>query len=352
MASSWNLFRIGRQRGTEDQLTEMLVWLSDAVPEVGKTLVQLAFGDVRDAEELELTTQHGIVGGRLDALPTSRDLALIVESKLGSTYGEGQIRRYLEWIEADFKSRPRLGLMTLTASEAPLLPDDVSYARAHGILVAARRWANLHSLLEPLVDEGASDQLASRLVREFLEMLSEEGLIPMQPLTTAETGATWADSWRIVRRYREFFHACKERIGEELGASPVSNSWSDRGDWFWQDYMFEDGVRVIVGLFCTDEFERIPAVAKTRSPLIWMAVQANHVEDWPHLKVALEANPPAGWSTGKRWHERPNFWRPLAPLLTAESFEEQREQLASAVAAARPWIDAAFASESRNAAES
>lgn len=353
MASSWNVFRIGRERGQEDQLTEMLVWLSDAVLDVGKALVSLAFpGNSADPEGLELTTQHGIAGGRLDALLTSPDVALIVESKLGTSYGEAQIRRYLEWLEANFKSRPHLGLMTLTAREAPWSVDDVAYAGARGITGSARRWEDLHNLLEPLVDESASGELASRLVREFLEMLAEEELIPMQPLTTTETGTAWADSWKIVRRYREFFHACKEPIGEALGASPVANSWSDRGDWFWQDYMFEDGVRVVVGLFCTDESEKTAVSTKTRTPLVWMAVQADQAENWPRVAAALEANPPADWTTGKRWYgERPSVWRPLAPLLTGESFEKQREQLASAVAGARPWIDAALASGLSNAAE-
>lgn len=80
-------------------------------------------------------------------------------------------------------------------------------------------------------------------------MLSDEGLVPLRPLDADELTTEWADSWRTVRRYRDFFHACKARIGDVLGAAPVSSSWSDRGDWFWQDYTLEDGVRVVVGLF-------------------------------------------------------------------------------------------------------
>ena len=37
-------------------------------------------------------------------------------------------------------------------------------------------------------------------------------------------------------RYRDFFHACKDAIGEELGAELISDAKSDRGYWFWQDY--------------------------------------------------------------------------------------------------------------------
>ena len=47
--SSPNLFLLGRRPGFEDQLTEMLVWLISAVPEVGGAIVQLAFADQDEA---------------------------------------------------------------------------------------------------------------------------------------------------------------------------------------------------------------------------------------------------------------------------------------------------------------
>ncbi len=173
-------------------------------------------------------------------------------------------------------------------------------------------------------------------------MLSEEGLVPVQPLTEHELGTTWADSWSVVRRYREFFHACKDPIGEALGASPLPNSWSDRGEWFWQDNAWTDGVRIAVGFFCTDEYERIPAAARTRTPLVWMAVKADRLMEWPQL-TGLDVGPPDGWSLGQRWNgDRPTIWRPLARLLTVRTFDEQREALASAIAAAHPWIRAAI----------
>ena len=65
-------------------------------------------------------------------------------------------------------------------------------------------------------------------------MLSKENLVPMQPLTGNELETAWSDSWRVISRYRDFFHACKEAIREALDASPASKS--DRGDWFWQDH--------------------------------------------------------------------------------------------------------------------
>ena len=147
--------------------------------------------------------------------------------------------------------RPYRGLLTLTAQEAAWPADDVAFAAAKGIVIAARRWADLHELLEPLTDAAAAAEggLAPQLVREFLEMLTDEGLVPVEPLRESELGTAWADSWDIIRRYRDFFVACRERIGESLGAAPIGPSRYGRGDAFWQDYRFDDGARLLVGLY-------------------------------------------------------------------------------------------------------
>lgn len=351
MARAWNLFLIGRNAGNEDQLTEMLVWLAESVPQVATALDRLAFGEGdRPSDGFELATQHWFAAGRLDALMTSPSSALIVESKLGSVYGADQIRRYLKWIEEEFPDRPLRGVMTLTAHEAPWSEDDLRFAKEREIVSAARRWADLHELLEPLTDAAAEDGLAAQLVREFLEMLADESLVPVQPLGDTELGTAWADSWRTVRRYRDFFDACKERISEALGAERVPTSRSDRGDWFWQDYVFPDNVRVVVGLFNTDENEKIPASQRTRAPILFLAPKIEHADDWPRVRKVLEDRRPDGWGLGNRWWgERPSIWRPLPELLlSAPSFEEQREALAAAVVVARPWIDSALGEEPPN----
>ncbi len=274
---------------------------------------------------------------------TSSQLALVVESKLGSTYGQDQLRRYLEWLDAEFVGRPCRGVMTLTAQEAPWPARDVAFADTKGIVSAARRWADLHELLEPLTDAAVEDGLAPQLVREFLEMLTDEGLVPVQPLREAELGTVWADSWHIVRRYRDFFAACKDRIGESLGAALIPTSKSERGDWFWQDYLYDDGVRLVVGLFNTDEQEKITPSLRARTPILFLAAKVDHVKAWPRVMRVLEENPPDGWTTGNRWWgERPSIWRPLPPLLSAPSLDEQREALASAATVARAWIDTAL----------
>jgi hypothetical protein len=338
IAESWNLFRIGRRSGDEDQLTEMLAWLATAVPDVRGALFELAFNEHADGGEIVVTTQHAIAGvGRLDALLEGGGRRLIVESKLGTDYGKDQIRRYLRWLARRERSTTRAALMTLTARSAAWLEDDLQLAADAGITAAERRWEDLSRLLERLAASDESDSLDARMVREFLEMLADEGLVPIRPLAATELGTGWADAWRIVRRYREFFHACKDAVAEALGAVALSNSWSDRGDWFWQDHRLPDGSRVVVGFLNTDEYEKI--VQHSRTPILWTGVLAEGREDWAQLREALWAARPAGWSKGNVWYRRPTMWRPLGEAIRGESFEEQRDSLADSAREIRAWYD-------------
>src|SRR4051794_14982847 len=137
MARVWNVFRIGRRRGDEDQLTEMLVWLASAVPAMRSALVEFALGTVVDPADVAVSTQYSIAGvGRLDALVDGPGFRLIVESKLGSDYGDDQIGRYLGWLASRGSDQRTSGLMTLTARSAPWREVDVKYAAENGIVSA------------------------------------------------------------------------------------------------------------------------------------------------------------------------------------------------------------------------
>jgi hypothetical protein len=337
MPTDRNVFRIGRVEGDEDQLTELLVWLANAVPDVRAALLELAFG-TRVDDVADVVTQHSIAKGRLDALLLSDTTALIIESKIWSVYGDDQIGKYLKWLDNEVGAE-RKGLMTLTAKKADWSDPDREFADARGIYRAERLWEDLHDALAPAM--AGADTLAGQLVREFLEMLSAEELVPTSPLNSAELGTAWADSWSLVRRYREFFHACKDEIGKALDAESV-NSSSDRGDWFWQDYTLRDGSRLVVGLYCSDEGEKAPGYVTTRTPEVWMAAEADHLENWPEVSRELEAHPPEGWYVGKKWYgARPSIWRPLPPLIEGLTFEGQRDALAAACSAAASWVSSA-----------
>ncbi len=325
MSGDWNLFRIGREPRNE-QLTEMLVWLADAVPEVRWALLRLAFGDVGEADDdLTISTQHVIADGRLDAFVSSSTVALVIESKLDSSYGDDQLTRYLAWLHREFAARPFRGLMTLTARAAPWPQRDLDFASGNGIHAQARLWEELHAVLASAAL--SEENLATRLVREFLDMLTAEQLVPTQPLTADDLGTAWADSSRVVQRYGDFFHACVAEIAQALDAKPLSNSRSDRGDWFWQDFAFPGGARLVVGLYFSDEGQKGSGFVQSRTPLVWMAAKLDGPDQEEIYAGQLEAHPPAGWRVGRRWYgERPNVWRPLGGLLTASTFDEQRSE--------------------------
>lgn len=343
MTAVWNLFSIGRKRRNEDQLTEMLVWLVDAVPDVGRAILNLALDDPEINGDLQVTTQHGVATGRLDALFVGPKFALVVESKIDSGLGDDQIGRYVRWLADAHAHRERRALMTLTAHPVVWEFDE---ACELGVLGSAHLWEELHDLLQPLAATADREPLASRLVSEFLEMLEEEGLIPMKPLEPAEYG-TWRHASGTVRRFHEYFRECKAAIADALGATASPNGWSNNEGYAWQDYLYEDGAKIVVGIQDSDH-DRVPRSAARYVPLLWVAVEAKHWPDWFAAKDRLEANPPAGWRLWPKrwWGERPNIWCYLDEVLGDGAFEEQRERLASACAAAKAWLDTADARSS------
>ena len=69
-------------------------------------------------------------------------------------------------------------------------------------------------------------------------------------------------------------------------------------------------------------------------------------EDRQAARKKLNANPPSGWYPGPPWYgQRPAVWRPLAPILKASTFDEQREALAREVSVGRDWVEAAVRAE-------
>jgi hypothetical protein len=345
-----NLFLVGRRHADEDQLTEMLVWLAEIVPAVSAALVRLAFGpSIVGHTDVSVETQHGTVGGRLDAYLTGADFAVIVESKLGSVYGSDQIRKYLTWLSSDAVPQERRALMTLTAKHAPWSDEDIHLARELGVHGSARRWEELHESLAPIAADPLTDVLGARLIEEFREMIAEEGLIPMKPLGDDELGVAWREAWQVIERYREFFRSCKGHIAAALGATASSTSRSDRGDWFWQDFVWEDGLRMAVGLLNTDRYEGLPPGAKTGAPILWLAPKADQIADWDAVAIWLDRHPPPDWRPGNRWYQRPTCWRYLSEVVGSGSFEEQRDRIASAALVGRDWWRQGIAEASRAA---
>jgi hypothetical protein len=334
-----NLFLLGRRAGLEDQLTEMLIWLTSAVPEVGGATVQLAFGDIDvDLAQLEATTQHTIAtGGRLDALLRTESLALVVESKLGSSYGEGQLRTYIEWL-AEQKDVAHRALMTLTANPGEWSADDLAHAAELDVIASPRRWHELHTALSALT--AALDDLPARLVQEFLDMLSAEGLIPVAPLQGDELTDAWSRSWAVIERYHAYFRACVETIAEELQATPQWRAASTQSTYAFLEFLTLEGEKIVAAIEESDRNHISSPNLHRDGPIIWFAVEALQWPDWESALVKLEASPPQGWRirSSRWWGTRPCIWRYLDTVVGTGSYDEQRSALAIAAAKVREWL--------------
>lgn len=346
MPEPQSIFLLGRETGDEDQLTEMLVWLCDAVPAAAEVVLRLALDDVDvDLPVLELSTQYGIAHGRLDALITTAESTVIVESKLGSSYGEGQLRKYIDWLAAEHGDRPHRALMTLTEYNAPWPAEDLAHAASLNVRAAARRWEDLYASLGELIDGTSSadlDGLMPRLVQEFLEMLTEEGLIPLKPLTGDELSDLWSRSQAVIARFHDYFRACKDAIADALDAKPHSNRYSAQMTYIYQDFTTTNGELIGVGLNYSDDDLTLPPQAYRAAPYVWLTIEASDWPEWPAAIARLEAHPPDGWNVSvDRWWDRPQVWRYLVDVVGTGSFAEQKARLAAACGQGRAWLASA-----------
>lgn len=341
MVGGRNVFSIGRIRHNENQLTEMLAWLAAAVPDVAAKIVGLALpSDLPqlDAADVEISTQYSIPRGFLDLLFESQSLVLVVESKLWSGYDSDQLRKYLDWLHGRRDGRV-CGLMTLTEFDAPWPQEDEEFADKEAIQRAARRWRDLYVELGPLTEGAETGDLQATLVGEFLEMLQEEGLIPMTPLSPTELGPAWSESREMINHFRAFLDACTGEIEAAVGAPAGARSYP-HPEFVWRDFSRDDGWRLAVCFHYTDEGKRLKGQPATRTPILRLGARTHG--DWPNpaLLAGLEAEPPSGWKVDpEHWLGRATIWRHLAEVLEEGAFEEQRERLASACSDGIRWIN-------------
>jgi len=321
----------------------MLVWLCDAVPAVGRAVIQLGLGEVEvDLPLLEVSTQYGIATGRLDALFKNDAITFVVESKLQSTYGDGQLRKYIDWLSADHADRAHRVLMTLTEHNAPWPDEDIRHAASLDVIAAPKRWHDLYEALETVAGSPDIDELAARVVQEFLDMLNEEGLIPVKPLEDNELVDLWSRSQAVIGRYHEYFRACRDAIAEALGATPHANRSSAQATYIYQDFETVDGELIGVGFNYSDHDISITPKVYRDAPIVWLTIEAYDWPTWESAIVRLEAKPPDAWRVNPdRWYERPQVWQYLKDVLGTGTFEEQRARLAAACGQGRGWLRSA-----------
>src|SRR5205085_2651140 len=103
-----------------------------------------------------------------------------------------------------------------------------------------------------IAEQTDGDLLAAHLVQEFLDMLSEEGLVPVKPLVDDELTDAWVRSEMVIVRYHDFFRACVDAIADALGAETDLHRESSAPGYIWRGFKTKGGEFTAVGLNSSD----------------------------------------------------------------------------------------------------
>jgi hypothetical protein len=170
-------------------------------------------------------------------------------------------------------------------------------------------------------------------------MLAEEGLIPEKPLAGAELGDAWTRSETVIRRYLDYFRACRDAVAEALDATPHPNRSSATQSYVYQDFETKQGEFIGIGLWSSDKIWT-SSKAHRKAPVVWTTIDAANWRNWEAAQIRLEASPPPGWTVEPlRWYARPTVWRYLDDIVGAGTFDEQRARFAESCAEARSWFE-------------
>jgi len=241
MESDRNIFLIARKgsKRDEDQLTELLAWLTDQVPPVRAVVAVLAGAD--PATAWDVTTQQTIAtraaSGQLDLLLTSSSSTVVVEIKVDAPLGRGQLRKYTDWLKESATTADR-HLLTLTPRGYRWPADDISYAEASSVRANSKTWSALRRGLLPLVACGALNERERMLVDHFCAMLFDD-IGRVDSLRPAHLQATDNTSVAITNDYYDFFGESRNRVANDLHVRLHRNSESwrrDKGFPIWYGY--------------------------------------------------------------------------------------------------------------------
>jgi hypothetical protein len=344
-----NVFSLGRRTGDEDQLTEYLAWLIEVLPSVGGTVIDLALGRASDAatQEISVATQHRFPGRRLDAMIETDAVRLVIESKLNSGYGEGQLEDYLRWLAENRKSGQQQVLMTVTIEPKPWPSTAQQLAAELGVLAQPTRWENLHEAFLALLEEDRLSGLDAQLVGEFCDLLAQEGFVPMRPLNAAELGPLWQESREAIDRFHAYYRACETPIAAALGVTAVGRG-SFKPEQAYRTFWFDElGTGLAVGIYASGADWKLSGANQLRKvPVLMAACWGNAWEDavdFAAMADHLDANAPAGWTRTERFYKCPCVLRYLDGAVGHGTFDQQQANLANAFVPLRAWVESAFA---------
>jgi hypothetical protein len=321
VADRKNIFLIGRRRnrGNEDQLTEMLAFLWQEAPDTLERWLD-AIGVSMDVTRADVVTQFVIPSGKRPDIVIFGDASrTVVESKLGSGFGDTQISDYLDYLEP-LEGGRALVLLTQRPETPPA--DAVERAEAAGIRLLTQRW---HDMSNHLAEPGEES-----LAGDFVQLLIREGLVKPEPLD-AEDWETWNGGYNVLLRLSVLLEELDPVVRSmrpgatwKAPTNGLSKRWIYR---VWRVGKEEFGVG-----FGAAEGDSKPL----SEPIAFAFVGNTEASEQDARRTVGDEAGTGRWSTNERLRARwgllyswPALARPAREVLTAPTFEEQIHQAAT-----------------------
>jgi hypothetical protein len=273
-----------------------------------------------DVTRANVETQYTLPSGkRPDIAIFAPGSTTLVESKLGSGFGETQIPDYIEFL-ATSPGRKTLVLLTQTPE---LVPNEYQeQAKASGVRVVSLRW---HDMSRHIGEPG-EDSLAG----DFVQLLIREGLVKPEPLTAADW-KTWNGGYNVLLRLESLLN----ELGPEVGRMRMNAKWRSTNGlskrWIYRVWRTE-GVELGFGLGAA------PGDKLPHADPIAFAFVGNKAasEDDAMRAVGVDRSTRYRWSfnelvqaTSGLLYSWPCLSRPSEAVLKGESFEAQVHEAAA-----------------------
>lgn len=323
MAERKNIFLIGRRRmaGDEDQLTEMLAFLWQEEPEtLERWLDAIGLRTDVDRDSVGVETQFTIPSGkRPDIAILAPDNCTLVESKLGSGFGETQVGDYLDYL-ADVSGRRALVLLTQMPEAIPQLYTE--RAQDLGVRLISQRWHDMsHHIGEPGEESLAGD---------FVQLLIREGRVKPEPLS-AEDWQTWNGGYNFLLRLDAFLTELDPAVRRMRPAAKWKSTNGLSKRWIYRVWR-------AVGIELGFGFGAAPGDKQPHGDPIAFAFVGNAeaTEDDAMQAVGVEKGTRYRWSGNEKLNANcgllyswPSLARASREILTSEtSFEQQVQEAA------------------------
>lgn len=317
MADRKNIFLIGRREGDEDQLTEMLAFLWQEHPDLVETWLA-SLGFTWEPGVWEIETQLVLPSGkRPDIAVTTPAGRTLVESKLGSGFGDTQVSDYLDYLEEREGER---ALILLTQRPESVPPDLEVRALESGVTLISTRWNEMASRIADPGDE--------TLAGDFLQLLIREGLVKPEPFVD-DDWRVWNKGYKVLLRVDALLDELDphmRRLDPSLkrrGSPGLTKQWIYK---VWRGDSFEVGLGLGAAGGHTPSEPNIFAFVGNPSAARDQAITA----------VGARSEKPNEWrhdAETEEWYgllyDWPCIARDAADVLLGESFEDQVHEAAA-----------------------